>query len=413
MDLMRVLAALKRKASEIQSEAYIGKKTKIDNASVNKETLNNVQAVIKEKNQAPSVDTIELEAWLKTVQDFDILEEFSSLKPAITLSQLLATSPSLRKQVSKALNQRTARSVVDVKGVNKVNILNDREASSKETLIKGMIMNEPVTITLDGGSMTNLITKDLVDRLGLAYDESSRFIVEVADANLVKPLGEMKDLAFQVSDMNFNINALVMSKGSYEIILGKPWLASLNAFTSWKDDITVVDYFGDWKILQKEDDSTIKLREEKAHIKQITIQELDEDLKDLEVVQVFLIDIREILEEDLPSYADELDPRVKELITEYDDIFSKDEFDLGRYNGPSHRITTVTKQPLHQKHYRASPRENEAIKKEIDRLLSIGAITPSTAPWSSPVILVKKKDDDLRMCCDYRRLNSITVTRCL
>ena len=129
----------------------------------------------------------------------------------------------------------------------------------------------------------------------------------------------------------------------------------------------------------------------------------------MEVVQVFLIDIREILEEDLPSYADELDPRVKELITEYDDIFSKDEFDLGRYNGPSHRITTVTKQPLHQKHYRASPRENEAIKKEIDRLLSIGAITPTTAPWSSPVILVKKKDDDLRMCCDYRRLNSITV----
>ena len=45
----------------------------------------------------------------------------------------------------------------------------------------------------------------------------------------------------------------------------------------------------------------------------------------------------------------------------------------------------------------------------IEDLLSRGWIVNSTSPYSSPVVSVSKKDETLRLCCDYRKLNSKTI----
>ncbi|CAF3306787.1 unnamed protein product, partial [Rotaria sp. Silwood2] len=72
-------------------------------------------------------------------------------------------------------------------------------------------------------------------------------------------------------------------------------------------------------------------------------------------------------------------------------------------------IDTGTHRPIHTPPYRKSNKDQEILRKETEKLLKNGIIEHSTSPWSSPVVLVKKKDGTTRFCVDYRRLNQITT----
>ena len=63
----------------------------------------------------------------------------------------------------------------------------------------------------------------------------------------------------------------------------------------------------------------------------------------------------------------------------------------------------ITTPNRHPKRYK------DDIEKTIKELLELGYIRPSSSPFASSVILVKKKDDTLRMCIDYKALNKNTI----
>ena len=56
-----------------------------------------------------------------------------------------------------------------------------------------------------------------------------------------------------------------------------------------------------------------------------------------------------------------------------------------------------------------TPHKSDACRKEIETLLEYDMIEPSKSPWACGVVMAKKKGDQLRFCCDFRYLNSVTV----
>ncbi|KAH0748200.1 hypothetical protein KY290_027432 [Solanum tuberosum] len=66
-------------------------------------------------------------------------------------------------------------------------------------------------------------------------------------------------------------------------------------------------------------------------------------------------------------------------------------------------------QPISIPPYRMAPTELRELKEQLKDLLENGFIRPSVSPWGAPVLYVRKKDDTLRMCIDYRQLNRVTI----
>jgi hypothetical protein len=56
-----------------------------------------------------------------------------------------------------------------------------------------------------------------------------------------------------------------------------------------------------------------------------------------------------------------------------------------------------------------TPKELAELKVQLNELLDKGYIYPNSSPWGCPALFVKKKDQSLRLCIDYRPLNAVTV----
>ena len=52
-----------------------------------------------------------------------------------------------------------------------------------------------------------------------------------------------------------------------------------------------------------------------------------------------------------------------------------------------------------------SPLELAELRKQIQELLDLRLIRPSSSPWGAPVLFVCKKDGTMRMCIDYHATN--------
>ena len=90
-------------------------------------------------------------------------------------------------------------------------------------------------------------------------------------------------------------------------------------------------------------------------------------------------------------------------------LFSLDDGDRGETGLIQMEINTGDTSPIRQPMRRMPFVVRQEIAKLLKQMEANGVIQPSKPPWSSPVVLIRKKDGRYRFCIDYRKLNSVTT----
>ncbi|KAE8883743.1 hypothetical protein PF007_g22418 [Phytophthora fragariae] len=100
---------------------------------------------------------------------------------------------------------------------------------------------------------------------------------------------------------------------------------------------------------------------------------------------------------------------LRSLLGDFRDMFVESSLKPGRTDLLKFSIDTGTHPPIKQRPYRVSNAEGDVMEAEIDQYLELGLVRPSTSPWASPVLMIRKPDGGIRFCIDYRRLNAVTI----
>ena len=98
--------------------------------------------------------------------------------------------------------------------------------------------------------------------------------------------------------------------------------------------------------------------------------------------------------------------QVNHILSDFSDVLTSSP---GHTVTVQHEILVSSNEVIRVKPYKLPFASQEFVKEEIKKLLELNVIEPSVSPFCSPIVLVKKKDGSLRLCIDFRKLNSVTI----
>ena len=104
--------------------------------------------------------------------------------------------------------------------------------------------------------------------------------------------------------------------------------------------------------------------------------------------------------------------QLRHLLSEFKDVFSHHDLDLGCLTAVKHKIETKDALPVKQRMKRTPLGFQDVEQQHLDKMIKTGVIRPSTSEWASAPVLVRKRDGSVRWCNDYRALKDRTVKDC-
>ncbi|KAK7922046.1 hypothetical protein WMY93_008948 [Mugilogobius chulae] len=101
--------------------------------------------------------------------------------------------------------------------------------------------------------------------------------------------------------------------------------------------------------------------------------------------------------------------RIIQTFQNIPEVFAQHELDFGRTDKVKHKINLLDNTAFKHRPRPIHPNDIEAVRKHLQELLDVGVIRESESPFASPIVVVRKKNGDVRLCIDYRKLNLQTI----
>jgi hypothetical protein len=258
---------------------------------------------------------------------------------------------------------------------------------SRRTIqFSGECQGHPIVLLVDSGSSHSFVSSTLAGQLSGISPLPHPVTVQVADGGNVSCSQFFSSIPWSVQGYTFFTDFRVFPLKTYDAVLGMDWLEQFSPMKiNWTEKWLSIPYKGHTVVLQGKYQYT--------------------DSPDLFHV-VYLLHAM-----DSDSAMGDVDPKISEVLQSFQPVF-----DIPQGLPPSrscdHSIPLIQGyQPVFIWPYRYAPAVKDEIERQVNEMLASGIIQHSNSPFSSPVLLVRKKDQSWRFCVDFRHLNALTVKR--
>jgi hypothetical protein len=298
---------------------------------------------------------------------------------------------------------RSAYKSVNTVAINMISTVNYNHIAKNKVKImsiEGFVNNIKMSIGLDCGATNSIINYNTAVKNNIHLNNTN-VMVKTADSSIIPTKGISEPLEVNVNGHLCKLNFIAIDHEDHDILLGLDWF-----------DLTGAGVFPALNLL-------------KFPSENVYLSSNADNRNYSENVDVMLIDIADEndIEDDniwSPNYEFEIKPQCKltkkeqslfeAIIGSAQSMFAKDLNDLGPCKVREHKITTKDDDPIYIPPYRKSESEREIIRSEIQDMLEAKIIRKSNSPWSSPCLLVPKKNTKKkRLVIDYRPLNAKTI----
>ncbi|CAM8991067.1 unnamed protein product [Rhodiola kirilowii] len=229
------------------------------------------------------------------------------------------------------------------------------------------------TTTACQGSTHNFLQTRLARKLGLAIEPSRHLNVTIGNGDQLQCEGVCRGVEIKFDEASFSVDFHLLPIYGAEAVLGAQWLAGLGP--------VLFDYQGLWmSFTHNGTHSKLVGMQTQGEYNELTLGQLRRATKTGDVASLYQLAVFEP-PKGLPPQRN-IDHQVP------------------LQQGAGHVKARPYRYPRYQK---------LEVERLVQKIMRDGIIRPSNSPFSSPVLLVKKRDGSWRFCVDYRSLNSITI----